>query len=154
MKRIHLALALGITLLLDGCATARPPAERQVRDAMLGFLEALNALDATRMASYFSDDVTAFVPSARPERVDGRPAVVRIFETYVERTRAVTARLDLRPEAMEVEVSGDFGFVSFQVTESEPLVTRRRTFLFQRAGSAWKIRHFHASDFRQAPAID
>ncbi len=112
---------------------------------MSRFMDALNALDAGGMARSFADDITAFVPLAQADRVQGRQAVTGIFQKFVERTKSTTPRLNLTPEDMEVVVSGDLGVVSFNIRE--PAVTRRRTFVFVRSGSTWLIRHFHASDF-------
>ncbi len=114
---------------------------------MSGFMDALNALDAERMSRFFAEDITAFVPVAQGDRVEGREAVTRIFRNYVERTRPTTPRLNLIPEDVEVIVSGDLGMVSFNIREPATRMTRRRTFVFTRSGGAWLIRHFHASDF-------
>lgn len=112
---------------------------------MAGFMTALNALDADAMASYFAEDITAFVPAAQPDRVNGRPKVAQIFQNFVARTRPATSGLNLVPEDTEVMVSGDLGVVSFNIREAN--VTRRRTFVFVRSDGRWLIRHFHASDF-------
>jgi ketosteroid isomerase-like protein len=122
--------ALFAVLLTLGCATSIPSDEASVRQAMMGFMNALNALDADRMESFFTDDITAFVPTAQPDRVDGRAAVTRIFRDFV--AGAGTARLNIVPEDMRVEVSGDLGVVTFNVRGS---VTRRRTFIFRRGRS-------------------
>ena len=114
---------------------------------MTGFLDALNALDVQGMTGFFAPDITAFVPLAQPDRVQGRDAVVRIFQGFVEKTRPTTSRLNIIPEDLEVEVSGDLALVSFNVREPASHVTRRRTFVFEREGGKWLIRHFHASDF-------
>ncbi len=114
---------------------------------MTSFLDALNDLDAERMATFFAEDMTAFVPTAQPDRVEGRAAVTRIFATFVARTKPATSRLNLMPEDLEVRVSGNLGVVTFNIREKAPAVTRRRTFVFVRSGTRWLIAHFHASDF-------
>ncbi|HEV7429078.1 MAG TPA: nuclear transport factor 2 family protein [Thermoanaerobaculia bacterium] len=130
---------------------SRPGDEAAVRVAMNGFMDALNALDADRMSSYFADNITSFVPLAQADRVEGREAVTRIFRNFVARTKPTTPRLNILPEDMEVQVSGDLAFVSFNVREKSPDITRRRTFVFARTGGRWLIRHAHASDFAGAP---
>jgi ketosteroid isomerase-like protein len=114
---------------------------------MTGFMDALNALDADAMSAFFAEDITAFVPLAQADRVQGRDAVTRIFRNFVARTKPVTSRLNLVPEDLEIAVSGDLGVATFNIREKSPNVTRRRTFVFQRSGDRWLIRHFHASDF-------
>jgi ketosteroid isomerase-like protein len=54
---------------------------------MDGFMEALNSLDADRMATYFADDITAFVPLALGERVNGKAAAVEISAGIARRRR-------------------------------------------------------------------
>jgi len=49
-------------IVVAGGASSPTSHAAAVRAAMAGFMDALNALDADRMASYFADDITAFVP--------------------------------------------------------------------------------------------
>lgn len=116
----------------------------QVRSAMLGFMRALNALDAKAMSAYFADDITAFVPSAQTDRANGKQAVDAIFGAFVERTKPTTAALSLVPEALQVDASPTLGVVSFQI--HEPTTVRRRTFVWRKTNGRWLISHFHASD--------
>jgi uncharacterized protein (TIGR02246 family) len=120
--------------------------EAEVRAAMSGFMDALNALDADRMATFFAPDITAFVPVAQAERVEGKDAVVRIFRAFVERTRPVTSRLSLVPEDLKVEISGSLAVVTFNVRDTAASLVRRRTFVWRRVEDRWLISHFHASD--------
>lgn len=117
-----------------------------VRAAMSGFMDALNALDTDRMSSYFTEDITAFVPLAKAEYVDGRPAVTAVFRAFVEKVKPAISALHLVPEDERVEVSGDLAVVTFQIREQAPKITRRRTFVFRRTQGRWLISHFHASD--------
>jgi ketosteroid isomerase-like protein len=141
-----------LSLFCLGCATtslAHQSADNEsaVRAAMASFMDALNALDVARMDAAFTDDVTAFVPLAQPDEAVGRAAVTRIFRTFADRTRATTARLNLVPEDEQVEASATLAVVTFQIHETSPRITRRRTFVFRRVGDTWLISHFHASDF-------
>lgn len=154
MNRLRFVLLFAC--LAAACSTIVPPTakagdEAAVRAAMNGFMDALNALDADRMATYFADDITGFVPLAQADRVEGREAMTRIFRNFAARTKPTTPRLNIVPEDTEVFVSGDLGVVSFNVREKSPDVTRRRTFVFVRHGDRWLIRHAHASDFFAAP---
>jgi phosphohistidine phosphatase SixA/ketosteroid isomerase-like protein len=144
------------------CCSAQPAAgggsmaESEVRAAMSRFLDALNALDVTRMDAAFTDDVTAFVPTARPDEAVGRPAVTAIFRAFADRLRPSTPRLNIAPEDERVSASSTLGVVTFQVRDKDPSVTRRRTFVFRRTGDSWLISHFHASDITPAapPVVD
>jgi uncharacterized protein (TIGR02246 family) len=147
----RLRFVLIIVCLAAACRTttplSKPGDEAAVRAAMNGFMDALNALDVDRMSSYFADNITSFVPLAQADRVEGREAVTRIFRNFVARTKPTTPRLNIVPEDVEVQVSGDLAFVSFNVREKSPDITRRRTFIFVRNDGRWLIRHAHASDF-------
>jgi ketosteroid isomerase-like protein len=139
---------LFLLLLTAACASTPSVPEASARAAMLDFMEALNSLDVDRMAAFFADEITAFVPSAQAERVDGKPAVVEIFRTYAEATRETTARTNLVPEDLVVDADRDVAIVTFNVRSPEAVA--RRTFVFRHRGSRWRIVHFHASTFQVA----
>jgi len=138
MRRFPMVLLAA--LFAFACATSSTNDEASVRMAMTNFMDALNALDLDRMTALFTDDITAFVPTAQPDRVEGRAALTEIFRKFVERA---SGRPNIVPEDVHVEVSGSLAVVTFQVHGD---VTRRRTFVFRRVGREWKISHFHASD--------
>ena len=141
------AFALALSIGLAHPARAQGAgAEPEVRAAMAGFMDALNALDTDRMSSYFTEDVSAFVPVAKAEYVDGRPAVTAVFKAFVDRVKPTVTALHLVPEDERVETSGDLAVVTFQIREQAPRITRRRTFVFRRTNGKWLISHFHASD--------
>jgi ketosteroid isomerase-like protein len=113
---------------------------------MDGFLGALNALDIERINACFTEDVTAFVPTVRADRVSGKAAVAKIFRDYVDATKRTATRTNIVPEDTLIEVSGDIAVVSFNVRNTASVA--RRTFVFRREGGAWRISHFHASNLR------
>lgn len=113
---------------------------------MANFMDALNALDVEGMDAAFTDDVTAFVPTAQADEVVGRAAVTRIFRVFADRTRLSTPRLNLVPENEQITASRNLAVVTFQIRDKAPPVTHRRTFVFRRVGDRWLISHFHASD--------
>ncbi|HWW62536.1 MAG TPA: nuclear transport factor 2 family protein [Thermoanaerobaculia bacterium] len=130
-------------VLASHLSSVRSRDDAEVRAAMQGFMDALNALDADRIASYFADNITAFFPTAQGDRVNGKAAVVEIFRTYVAATSKPT---NLVPEDLQVTMSGDLALVTFNIRN--PAVTSRRTFVFRRSGGRWLITHLHASNFR------
>lgn len=146
----HVAVAL-LLFIGAGCATSAgraPPTDSEpaVRAAMANFMDALNALDVARMDAAFTDDVTAFVPTAQADEVVGRAAVTRIFTVFADRTRLSKPRLNLVPEDERIAASPTLAVVTFQVRDTAPPMTHRRTFIFRRVGDRWLISHFHASD--------
>jgi ketosteroid isomerase-like protein len=112
---------------------------------MSEFIDALNALDVPRMSADFADDITAFVPTAQADRVEGKAAVTAIFQTFADRARGAP-RTTTVPEDLRIEVSGSLAVVQFMVRAKAPLPTKRRTFVFRKVGTRWLISHFHASD--------
>jgi ketosteroid isomerase-like protein len=109
-------------------------------------MSALNAPDLEAMSRFFAADVTAFVPTAQADRVEGKEALVAIFRAFVARTRPSTPRLNLVPEDMEVVGDEALAVVSFNIRDAGAGVTRRRTFVWTHQGGQWRIRHMHASD--------
>jgi ketosteroid isomerase-like protein len=145
MKRLTLLLLF----LAAACTSTAPTADdAPVRAAMSGFLDALNALDAEGMATYFADDITAFFPVAVAERVDGKAAVTEVFRTYTAETKKNVARTNIVAEEMQVTRSGNVAVVTFFV--HNPTAVSRRTFVFRREGARWLIVHLHASNYRTA----
>lgn len=140
------AATIILTLFLGACATAPSVDTGSVTEAMNGFMDSLNALDPDAIGATLAPDVTAFFPSAKPERLEGKDAVDAVFRAFCEESRKATARTNIVPEAMTVTRSGDLAVVSFQVVH--PAVVSRRTFVFRRHGEKWLIVHLHASNFR------
>ena len=148
MKRIAAALAI---LLAVSCATTRTHTDASVRETLAGFMNVLNGLDLEGIASYFADDVRAFVPLRQAERVDGKPAVVEIFRRYVDVTKKTTSRTDIVPEDVVVDMSGDLAVVSFNVKRPDEVA--RRTLVMRWNGSRWLITHMHASQMQRANVV-
>ena len=148
MKQIAAALAAVLAL---SCATARPHSEDSVRAALAQFSEALNSLDLNAISACLADDVTSFVPLRQAERVDGKPAVVEIFRRYIEATKATTSRTNFQPEDLQVSVSGDMAFTSFNVRSADQVA--RRTTIFRWNGSRWLIVHMHGSQMLRANVV-
>ena len=107
-------------------------------------MEALNALDAERIATYFAEDATAFFPVVSAERVDGKAAVTDVFRNYAEATKKNVSRTNIQPEDLTVSMRGPMAVVTFNV--HNPSAVSRRTFVFRREGGRWLIAHMHASN--------
>jgi uncharacterized protein (TIGR02246 family) len=136
-----------LRVLLAGTLVGAAPGqdESAVRAALSRYIDALNALDAEGMAACFTEDATAFVPSAQAERVEGRPALLSIFRGFVARSGAAAPRQPVVAQDLRVDVSGDLALATFEVRRQASL--NRRSFVLRRSSSGWLISHFHASDF-------
>lgn len=132
MRRVALLL-----LLLAGCASVRTP---DPREAMLAWMEALNALDETRIVGAFAEDATAFFPVVKVERLDGKRAIAEVFHQYV----AGSKKTNIVPEDLRVQRHGDIAIVTFNV--HNPSAVSRRTFVWRWEGARWRIAHMHASN--------
>ena len=110
------------------------------------FLVALNDLDIVAIDSMFTEDVTAFVPTAQGTAVKGRQEMRAIFEGYAARFPDGPPPPTV-PQEVVVSSSDNLGLVSFVVPDVERGVVRRRTFVFRRTVQGWRISHYHASDF-------
>jgi len=105
------------------------------------FMDALNDLDADRLATFFADDATAFFPTIKPERIDGKAAVAQVFRDYVT---ASTKKTNIVPEDLHIAQTGDLAVVTFNV--HNPSAVSRRTFVWRRDKDTWRIVHLHASN--------
>lgn len=139
-------LTIALTLLLTACASSSASRPEPVVDAMNRFMNALNALDADAIAAQLAPDVTAFFPTAKPERVEGKAAVVAVFRDYCEQSKKTASSTNIVPQEMRVDRRGDLAVVSFQVVH--PAVVSRRTFIFRLERGSWLISHLHASNIR------
>jgi ketosteroid isomerase-like protein len=135
VRRIALLLLLVPAL---ACASAR---DAGVRAAMASFMDALNNLDADRIATHFADDATAFFPVVKAERLDGKAAIAAVFRGYVA---ANTKKTNIVPEDLHVTQSGNVAIVTFNV--HNPSAVSRRTFVWRRDAGTWRIVHMHASN--------
>lgn len=136
MRRIALVL-----LLAAGCASTP---RGDVRDAMSAFLSALNRLDAAAINAWFAEDATAFFPTAKAERLDGKPSIAAVFDQYVEATKKNVAGTNIVAEDLRVQEAGNVAVVTFNV--HNPSAVSRRTFVWRWSAGAWRIVHMHASN--------
>jgi hypothetical protein len=72
--------AIVVLLFTAACATTHAP---DVREAQQAWMNALNALDEAGIVNAFAEDATAFFPVVKAERVDGKPAIAKVFHDYV-----------------------------------------------------------------------
>ncbi len=130
--------AIVVLLFTVACATTHAT---DVREAQQAWMNALNSLDEVGIVNAFADDATAFFPVVKAERVDGKPAIAKVFHDYVAGS---TKKTNIVPEDLHVQISGTVAVVTFNV--HNPSAVSRRTFVWRFSGGAWKIVHMHASN--------
>lgn len=124
--------------------------------AAIGFLAAFDSLQWEPFMAYVADDVTMFFPFLdSPSRADGRTAFAARFRPFFDDGRAARVRagspnppfLRLDPRDLKVQMAGDAAIVSFHLGAQAP---SRRSLVFKRTSSDWKLIHWHASS---APSV-
>jgi len=119
-----------------------------VRAAAEHFLRVFDNLDWDAFRATWASDQTVFFPfDAAPERATGRAAVEVGFRRFFDEAKAARPGppyLHLNPRELRVERYGDTGIVTFMLDAPGGRVARR-TLVFVRENSAWKLAHLHAS---------
>ena len=118
------------------------------------FIGGFNHLDTNEMKELFAEDATAFLPSPdHPTRVEGRDAIIAIFEPMfaAERKRhSGPDYLHLQAKGLAIQLSGGSAVATFDIGTSE--VYSRRTLVIERRSGCWRIIHLHASNLRMSPS--
>ncbi|NJN64263.1 MAG: nuclear transport factor 2 family protein, partial [Acidobacteria bacterium] len=128
---------------------AAPTAQDEPAAAVVdAFVEGLNARDLERVAATLADDVTAFVPGAQAERVEGKPALLAILRAFITDAAAGGGATAIVPVDRQLVRHGDVAIVTFHVRGEAVLA--RRSFIVARSDGVWRIVHFHASNLRPA----
>lgn len=123
--------------------------------AVRQFLTAFENLDWPRFRAAFSDSATIFHPAPdMAERVTGPRGIDSTFRAVFADIRAHATsgppyhRLD--PAELRIQpLSPGVVLVTFELRNSERLA--RRTIVFRKEGSSWRIYHLHASNIPHKP---
>ena len=146
-------------LLCSGCATLESPSPApvpsqstiEVRAAADRFLVAFDNLDWDAFKSSWSTSPSVFFPfSDTPKRITGKAEVERVFLAFFDQVRANTPGppyLNLRPQELQVQTFGDSALVTFMLIKDHRI--SRRSLLFVREATEWKLVHLHASNIDQ-----
>jgi ketosteroid isomerase-like protein len=154
---LHLFSAVTFVLFFGSAATAVQQGDDGLAAATQQFLTAFNNLDMPAFLDCFADDATVFHPPSAPPRtfpmrIKGRAEIQRTFEVVFAQIRTMSNRtappfMELTPQDLEVQRFGDGGVVTFHLGVAA--ARARRTLVYHRAGSTWRIVHLHASIFNQ-----
>jgi len=131
-----------------------PTGSRQQADSIKvgqvvnNFLIAFRNLDWNNFTEYFADDATAFFPPSTkyPYRANNKSEILTIFKIVFEnarKNRSGPPYLDIDPNDMKIQLSGQVAIVSF--TLNDPEMLSRRTLVWTRRHNRWTIIHLHAS---------
>jgi ketosteroid isomerase-like protein len=145
MKRALVLLVLAVCVAF---AEASNP-EMEVRQALAQFVQAFDNLDRDRFAGFFSDDATMFQPRRFVSRAESRREIESQFRQIfpgIRRDQTKPPYMDIQPRDLRVQMVGmDVAVVTFHLHD-RPNVLNRRTIVWQRTKSGWKIIHNHTSE--------
>jgi ketosteroid isomerase-like protein len=144
---------------LSSSSRAAVPAVAQdangVEVAASGFIAAFNNLDMAAFLTCFTEDATIIHPPSGPPRtfptrLQGKPDIERTFRVVFDQIRHASGRAtapfqNIQPQDLLIQQFDGFAVVTFHLgTETR---RGRRTLVFRRVASEWKIVHLHASLF-------
>ena len=138
-----------VALLFASCAHVQCPRDEALfRATVNDFVAAVNALDADKLASFFAEDATAFLPVTEPaSRITGRAAIAAEFHRFFDPEKKTSSGRSVVAKDVVVQFTNDVAIVTFDAG-SGPMTSRRSLVFACRAG-AWQIVHMHASNVRR-----
>ena len=117
--------------------------------ALSHFVTAFDNLDWDQFRQCFQDDATVFYPRSYPERARGRAEFERTFKLVFEQIRGNKSSapyMDIQPKGLLIQKLDDnVAIVTFHL-DDRPRFLNRRTMVWHRTASGWKIAHLHASE--------
>ena len=149
-----LALVLPFALGAQSVGAVRSDSAA-VAGVLRRFLTAFENLEWEPFRAAFADSATVFHPApTMPERVTGRAAIDSTFRAVFADVRAHATSGPpfhrLTPVGLRIQpLAPDVVLVTFELRNSERL--GRRTVVFRREGTAWRIVHLHASNIATPP---
>jgi hypothetical protein len=162
-RAAYVILAIGVlapplSLLGQSNSSRRTPSNDsiEVSTELNRFLSAFENLEWEPFHSAFSDSATVFHPAPNmPARFSGRVAIDSTFRLVFADVRAHASKgppyhrlapIDLRIHPL----ASGIVLVTFELHNAERL--GRRTIVFRRERSGWRILHLHASNIAPPPA--
>jgi len=127
------------------------PKSASIEEALSSFLTAFDNLDWQAFRTCFSGTPTIFHPTApNIRRIDSPDQFEKAWLAVFERIKKSSGRtsppyMSLNPLDLRVEkLSEDAALVTFHLVDGSTV--DRRTLVFKREPSGWKIVHIHASN--------
>jgi ketosteroid isomerase-like protein len=131
--------------------TLANPKTASIDEALSAFLTAFDNLDWQAFRTCFSSTATIFHPAApNIRRIDSPDQFENAWRGVFERIKNNSGRtsppyMNLNPLDLRVEkLSEDVALVTFHMVDGSTV--NRRTLVFKREASGWKIVHIHASN--------
>lgn len=138
-------------LILFTCAAlagATNP-EDEVRGTLSQFVQAFDNLDWDRFTGFFSDGATLFQPRTFASRAENKAEIESQFRQVFQVIRGDRTKppyMEIQPRDLRLQMLGtEVAIVTFHL-DDRPNVLNRRTIVWQRLKSGWKIVHVHASE--------
>jgi len=142
--------------LLSGCAPSmqrevaavtQSNSVEEVRSAAAEFVSAFNALDQSRFDALWADDASVFFPQPPfpIRRVDGKIEVIAWFKRFMDSQRSAGKSPGVDPKQLHIQAAGStMAIVTFHLGD-DPKAVARRTLVYRRDASGWRIVHLHGS---------
>ena len=155
MRSLSLIL-LAAAVILGGCASnhrqqgSQADAAGEVKAAATEFVSAFNALDQARFDGLWAEDAAVFFPQPPfpIRRVEGKAQVLSWFKRFMDAQRSAGKSPGVDPNDLLVQMIGPTAaIVSFHLG-SEPSAAARRTLVYRKDASGWRIVHLHGSALR------
>jgi ketosteroid isomerase-like protein len=140
-----------VLLILSSCTTfaAATNPDDEVRQALSQFVQAFDNLDWDRFVGFFSDDATMFQPRRFGPRAENKLEIESQFRQVFQVIRGEQTKppfMQISPRDLRVQMLGaEVAIVTFHL-DDRPNVLNRRTIVWKRTKSGWKIVHIHASE--------
>jgi len=125
-------------------------AERQIRAAVKGYVEAFNRGDAGAVASFWSEQAEYVVPDG--EKVTGRKAIQQVFAKLFAENKGLKIEVDrpsIRVEGPALAVEEGVAIVS---REGQVPEVTRYVATHVKEGAAWKLKSVEEVEARVAPS--
>lgn len=157
------SLACCVALVVAGCAPAhqqpastasKPDRSGEVRAAAAEFVAAFNDLDQPRFDALWAEDATVFFPQPPfpIRRVEGKAQVVGWFKRFMDGQRSAGKSPGVDPRDLQIQMAGaESAIVSFHLG-SAATAAARRTLVYRRDSTGWRIIHLHGSALRSEAA--
>jgi len=126
-----------------------------VARTVIEFVDAFSNLRWPQFTAFFSDDATAFFPPSAhfSGRADNKEEIEKVFSRVFEHAKKQKQSppyLIIEPRDVKIQRAGsEVAIVTFHL--NDPALFGRRTLVFRKEPSGWKIIHLHASGVAYEP---